>query len=231
MSRYTPKVAIKVVKPCSEIWEAMPGDVRVRHCGSCDHDVHNLAAMTPAQIDALLAATGPLPCMRVAWNDDGSMMTAAVVPGPSFLSRASLALSAVVLMAGSAAAQTSASPPGKPATLKGYVVDPTGANIPDATVTLHGVNNTVITAHTDIHGEFNIDAEAGKYTFDASRESFIASPAQVVVLHAGVQQLDKPIALQVGMVTMGDMVVDARPAKTRKVKKTKQPSSSAAARP
>ena len=128
MSGYTPKAAIKVAKPCSESWEAMPGDARVRHCGGCDRDVHNLAAMTPAQIDALLAKPGPLPCMRIVRNVDGSLMTARVEQKPGVIRRASRILSTVMLMAGSASAQTGNTSKPKPiASLEGQVVDATQA--------------------------------------------------------------------------------------------------------
>jgi hypothetical protein len=78
MAGYKPKVAIRIPKPCSESWEAMAGDARVRHCGECGRDVRNLAAMTPAEIDAMLAAPGPLPCMRLVQYEDGSLLTARV---------------------------------------------------------------------------------------------------------------------------------------------------------
>src|SRR5580698_5167237 len=97
MSGYTPKVAMKVTKPCSESWEAMPGDARVRHCGACDRDVHNLAAMTPAQIDALLAKPGPLPCMRMVQFEDGSLMAARVAVRHSLFQRTALTLSTAML--------------------------------------------------------------------------------------------------------------------------------------
>ena len=76
----------------------MPGDARVRHCGGCDRDVHNLAAMTPAQIDALLAKPGPLPCMRMVRHQDGSLMTARVeVADAAFCNMRRLALTTVML--------------------------------------------------------------------------------------------------------------------------------------
>ena len=40
----------------------MPGDNRVRHCATCDHDVHDLSAMRPEEAEALLH-TGPR-CVR-----------------------------------------------------------------------------------------------------------------------------------------------------------------------
>ncbi len=42
----------------------MTGDDRVRHCATCDRDVHNLSAMAREEAEALLRErTGPL-CVR-----------------------------------------------------------------------------------------------------------------------------------------------------------------------
>src|SRR6185312_7923892 len=95
MSGYKPKVAITIPNPCRESWEDMAGDARVRHCGACGRDVRNVATMTPSEIDAMLAAPGPLPCMRIVRYQDGSLLTARVEQKPGMLQRASMMLSTV----------------------------------------------------------------------------------------------------------------------------------------
>ena len=197
MSGYTPKVTITIPKPCSESWEAMAGDARVRHCGACDRDVRNVATMTPSEIDAMLAAPGPLPCMRIVQYQDGSLLTARVEQKPGMLQRASMMLSTVMLMAGSAAAQSSIG--SKNATLTGRVVDPTGASIIHASVELWSDGKTVATAQTDAQGDFSVQANAGEYLVKATSPGFETFEMKSVALHAGVQKA-APIALFMGFV-------------------------------
>ncbi len=53
-----------IAQPCDQSWEQMPGSARVRHCAACNQDVVNLAAMSAAEIAALLQGPGPLPARR-----------------------------------------------------------------------------------------------------------------------------------------------------------------------
>ena len=180
----------------------MAGDARVRHCGACGRDVRNVATMTPAEIDAMLAAPGPLPCMRIVQYQDGSLLTARVEQKPGMLRRASMMLSTVMLMAGSAAAQSSIA--SKDATLAGRVVDQTGASIPRASVELWSDGKTIATAETDAHGDFSVQASAGEYLVKATSPGFEMFEMKGVALHAGVQKA-APIALLV--VTVGGPMV------------------------
>lgn len=54
----------QIAAPCSARWDDMSGDDRTRHCAQCDLDVHNVAAMTESEAEALL---------RAAFDDDGSI--------------------------------------------------------------------------------------------------------------------------------------------------------------
>jgi len=207
MSGYKPKVAITIPKPCNESWEAMAGDARVRHCGACGRDVRNVATMTPSEIDAMLAAPGPMPCMRIVRYQDGSLLTARVEQKPGMLQRASMMLSTVMLMAGSAAAQSSIG--NKNATLTGRVVDPTGASIPRASVELRSNGKMVATAETDAQGDFSVQANAGEYVVRATSPGFETFEMKSVALHAGIQKAE-PIALLVGTVG-GPIVVSEVP--------------------
>lgn len=66
---------LRIASPCHERWEAMRGDDRVRHCDRCDKDVHDLSAMSAAEADALLAAAGARPCLRLHRRADGRVIT------------------------------------------------------------------------------------------------------------------------------------------------------------
>jgi len=217
MSGYTPKVAIKVAKPCSESWEAMPGDARVRHCAGCDRDVHNLAAMTPVQIDVLLAKPGPLPCMRIVRHQDGSLLTARVESHRGFLQHASVALTTVMLAATTSfAQQTHPATSDNTATLQGLVVDPTGAPLPHATVELLSDGKRVAFTETNKDGVFTLSAAPGKFVIDASAPGFTKNPGQRVDMVKGARKLANSIRLDVS-VFVGEVVVVEKPLKTRKL--------------
>ena len=208
MRSYRPATPIRIAKPCGESWEAMPGNSRVRHCGVCDRDVHNGATMTPAQLEAILAQPGPLPCMRLVQYEDGSLLTARADQQPNLLRRASLALSTVMLMAGGAAAQNPTLPKqDQMAILQGSVVDATGASISHAKVELLADGKQAVFAETDAQGAFVLTVLPGAYTFDVASPGFKRSDAMPVQLHAGTQQASHPILLQIASENLGVVVV------------------------
>lgn len=59
-------------EPCGQSWADMPGDDRKRFCGSCQHHVHNLSAMTAREAYALIKArrAGERLCVRYLVEDD-----------------------------------------------------------------------------------------------------------------------------------------------------------------
>jgi len=72
---------LRIASPCTESWDAMEGDERVRHCSKCERDVFHLSAMTRAEVEALLAAHQALPeeglpCVRFYRRSDGTILTA-----------------------------------------------------------------------------------------------------------------------------------------------------------
>lgn len=60
---------------CHESWEMMRGDFEVRHCASCDHEVHDLSAMTRREAQSLLArrSVGQRLCVRYAADENGQV--------------------------------------------------------------------------------------------------------------------------------------------------------------
>ncbi len=69
---------IHIQSPCSASWSAMQGGDKGRHCESCDLKVHNLAAMSRAEGESLLAnrdAEARL-CVRMEFHPDGTCVTA-----------------------------------------------------------------------------------------------------------------------------------------------------------
>jgi len=45
---------VTVASPCEELWGAMRGSTRERHCELCDRQVHNFAALTAKEIEKLV---------------------------------------------------------------------------------------------------------------------------------------------------------------------------------
>lgn len=206
MASYRPSLSIHIPKPCAQSWEALPGDVRVRHCGECGRDVHNVAAMTAGQLEAVLAQDGPTPCLRLVRNEDGTVLVARPPATTSAWQRVTRTLSTVMLFAGSAAAQTAGSPRRDDAVLTGMVVDATGAAMPGAKVELRAEHDIVSTVLTDSTGRFELHTGPGKYALVAERVGFEASPTQIVELHAGVQAREQPIALHLAAL-MGQVAI------------------------
>ena len=81
MIRSLPVVNTLIAAPCDVPWDSMHGDATKRHCGECKRDVHNLSAMTHAEMRAFLDAatpdeTGHLPCISLFQRTDGTVLTA-----------------------------------------------------------------------------------------------------------------------------------------------------------
>jgi hypothetical protein len=76
---YLPRLdRLTVRTPCTEPWAKMVGDDRVRHCRTCDQQVYNLAAMTTAEVEALIAQVddGARVCGQLLRRHDGTIITA-----------------------------------------------------------------------------------------------------------------------------------------------------------
>lgn len=68
---------ISVASPCTESWEDMQGDNRVRFCGKCEQDVYRLTDLPRVEANALLerARGGEEICVRYARRADGTIVT------------------------------------------------------------------------------------------------------------------------------------------------------------
>ena len=193
-----------IATPCQESWQTMTGTTSQRHCASCKKTVHNLATLTPRQIEHLVHTSDGNLCARITRRQDGSIETA---PQRSSLRGASVLLSASLL-----SPMLSAQPSGKSAatTITGRVQDQSGAMIPNATVKRVRPDLTEISVHTDSQGFYSLVGPKGKYTFRIEMPGF-SSWVQPIVLE-GSRESIAPITLQVGMIEMGDIVtIDRRP--------------------
>lgn len=66
---------ITIPSPCSNKWEEMTGDDRVRHCGECGKNVYDLSALTRKQAAALIAEKEGKLCGRLYRRPDGTLST------------------------------------------------------------------------------------------------------------------------------------------------------------
>ena len=93
-------------------------------------------------------------------------------------------------------------------TLKGQVTDPSGAAIPNASVTLTGPNNEVKVGQTDNSGNYSITGlAAGQYTVRAMAPGFTLFEKQGMALEGGrANSLDIPLSVEVEkqVVTVAD---------------------------
>jgi hypothetical protein len=69
--------SIDVKTPCSESWDEMFGDDKVRFCSHCAKSVHNLSGMRPTEINKLVAQSNGNLCVRYIKKPDGKMVTIA----------------------------------------------------------------------------------------------------------------------------------------------------------
>jgi hypothetical protein len=66
---------IRIATPCSESWDGMVGNDRVRYCGGCEKNVYNLSAMTELEAQELIAGNEGELCMRLFRRKDGTVIT------------------------------------------------------------------------------------------------------------------------------------------------------------
>jgi hypothetical protein len=74
--RRLPLADIRIATPCEARWDDMVGDDRKRFCNDCKKDVHNLTAMTRAEVAAFVEAHARGACVRLYQREDGRMLTA-----------------------------------------------------------------------------------------------------------------------------------------------------------
>ena len=64
--------AIQIRTPCPKRWEELVGDERRRFCSECSLHVHNSAALTQREAQALVADAPGRVCMRIEYDPQGA---------------------------------------------------------------------------------------------------------------------------------------------------------------
>lgn len=80
MGRRVALEVIDIAEPCTEDWDAMRGDERIRFCGLCHRNVFNLSAMSRDEAEALVAEAEERVCVRMYRRADGTVTTADCAP-------------------------------------------------------------------------------------------------------------------------------------------------------
>jgi hypothetical protein len=66
---------LRVASPCPSNWEDMRGDKRVRFCDLCSLNVYNVSEMTTAQVQNLITKSEGRICARIYKRADGTIIT------------------------------------------------------------------------------------------------------------------------------------------------------------
>lgn len=82
---------VRIASPCSEKWEEMKGDERVRHCAQCKLNVFNIRELSETDARALLFKAEGRVCGRVYQRPDGTVLTNDCPTGLAMLRRRALA--------------------------------------------------------------------------------------------------------------------------------------------
>jgi hypothetical protein len=209
---------MRIASPCNVGWENMTGDDRTRFCDQCSLHVYNISAMTRDEVASLVAKTEGRFCARLYRRTDGTVLTRDCPVGLRALRRrvakmAGAALTAILSLCAAAAGQ-SKSQEDKTCTAKiavkverepaqdgeailaGTVLDPQGAVVPGAEITL--VNEETkkkLTATSTGDGEFRFpDLAAGKYSLEIKAVGFKTQKTiDLVVKPKEVLRLSTPL--------------------------------------
>lgn len=175
----------------------MTGDEQVRFCSQCNLHVYNFAELTEEQIATLLATTGGRLCARLYQRADGTILTRDCPVGVRAATKrvarmAGAVLTAVLSLCAGALGQTQTKSkqdactnipalkikqtptPSTQTTFTGTVIDPAGAVMPGAIVTLTNeqTKQKLITMTGEM-GEFALaELPAGQYTLEIAAVGF-----------------------------------------------------------
>ena len=171
---------VRVAVPCPANWETMAGDDRVRFCAECRLNVYNLSELTRREAERLIATHEGRLCVRFYRRGDGTILTQNCPRGLRIViqrvSRVAGAALAAMMAAIPAFAQAAVKPSSSNATaskqtqptLEVTVLDPTGAVVQNAKITLCLCKSRVTTeTKSDISGVARFSS-LQKGTYDIS---------------------------------------------------------------
>jgi hypothetical protein len=187
---------LRIASPCPANWEAMSGDERVRFCDLCNLQVYNIAWLTRKEAESVIAGTEGRICARLFHRSDGTVITKDCPVGLSAVRRrvARIAGAVFATIVGLCSMAVGQKPSQKdkndcrqqvavsrsdlqtePGQISGKILDPMGATIPGAAITLTSSdqNAPIIETKSDADGSFKISALlAGSYRLKVQAAPF-----------------------------------------------------------
>jgi hypothetical protein len=191
----------------------MQGDDRVRYCPECKLNVYNFSALSPREIERLVAQTEGRLCARYYQRCDGTMLAQNCPTGFRAAiwrnSKAATLLLSAMFGAGPALANSTAKQQVpltqiQPANKHTFTVtDATGAVIPHAQVTLRNeTNGQSLSTQTDEQGQLSTVAlPQGMYHVSVVVQGFVASQLPGVEI-----PLTKSINVQLQLGLVGEVI-------------------------
>lgn len=234
MSRQTKSLNnIRIVSPCSADWDSMTGNEQVRFCEHCNLHVNNLSEMTRKEALRLVRHSKGQLCARYYQRPDGTIQTHSPHAHLHEIKRrvstlVAGAFTAVLSLSASVAAQAPQSidqlipnkteitaskdkgdlgtQNGLNASLVGTVLDPNGAVVPGATVTLineESKQEQTIASNSD--GEYKFQSiETGSYTLRVDANGFVRTDlTNIEVQGSGERRIDTTLEVGAVSATMG----------------------------
>ena len=233
--------SVEVKSPCTENWDKMHGNDRVRFCSHCTKDVKNLSAVTRKEAMRIVRASNGGICIRYVRDTvtnrplfaDQLLQITRRAPGlAAGVMTASLSLSAMTY----AQSESSTSMPAQAivrtdekkssdavnsneknktaetspsSKISGTIVDPNGAVIPNAKVTIFSVtaSKTAMTT-TDREGVFTFEKLApGTYRVETESYGFMRSVVNEVIV-TDAQETIADASLSIGLAVTVDVVLN-----------------------
>ena len=229
---------VRVASPCPVSWEGMEGDERVRFCRQCSLHVYNIASLTSAEAESLVARTEGRLCARLYRRADGTVLTSDCPVGLAAARRrvargAGAVLAAVLSLCGGAFGQNKGKrlqscEPGavkvtraaqdEGSAVKGTVFDPAQAVVPGALVRLAAKGSErKYAADTSAEGTFEFTSlPPGTYDVEVSSPGFQTRVVQQLAVGKGeAVRIDltlglDPSAMEMGVIVMDDMTTTPR---------------------
>jgi hypothetical protein len=188
---------LAVSSPCSQDWDSMAGNDRVRFCEHCSLHVHNISQMTRAEALRVVENSHGRICIRYHRDPNGEVITKSAPPRLYQVRRrvsrvAASAFSATLSFSAAVAQSPTAPQPSlKPvvqadrwalgAAVGGTITDPNGAVIVGAVVALTGGGTNFFTSTND-SGEYRFEGLApGNYSLFVQAPGFNSAETHIFV--------------------------------------------------
>src|SRR5688572_21475273 len=209
MSAKDPLQRLAVTSPCTQDWDSMIGNDRVRFCEHCSLHVHNLSEMTRARALRLAEKSKGRICVRYHHDPNGLISTRTVSPRLYQLGRrvsrlAAGAFSATLSLTAAVAQQSPSGASVTPvvqsdgrwalgAAVGGTVTDQNGAVIPGATVALTGAGSNFFTSTNDA-GAFRFEGlPSGSYNLTVEAPGFNRAESDILLGPSTEKQADQTL--------------------------------------